>query len=321
MGEASGIHQNLELSSTLSPFMHLLIKDYFCGDMEMACILFCALLLLGGTLRTMTKVGIVLLNYNLPQETDALVERIHTVVKVPFELVVIDNASDRAAAAKATNVRTIVNMRTGGANIVGAHALADRFPEVDSFFFMHNDMWFDSDVCPLGPLLAIFEEDPKVAAVHPAIRADVQLGDWFLQRQFGSGWKYAPKNSHGKVIMDDICPVLIKKSAYFDVGGFDPRLSRCYGAGLNLYDRLVQRGFEIAICYEVEVYHRGQYSYSSGVAEEAYLTCDQEAIKEWDFVFTEKYGPAWRTLFDREQKVAQVNPLKKLLGKLSKAFS
>lgn len=269
----------------------------------------------------MSKVGIILLNYNLPKETDLLTERIKQVVKCPYVLAVVDNASDKAIMAKSTTIRTYVNMKTGGANIIGTHALADKHPGVDTYFFMHNDMWFDNNTCPLTPLLAIMNENPGVVVVHPAIREDVRLEDSFLEKNHSQGWKYAPRNSHGKIIMDDISPVLVKKEAYWEVGGFDPRLSRSFGAGLNLYDRLASRGHDIAICYDVEVYRKGQYNYRQGIAKEANATSDQEALKERDFVFTEKYGSNWKTLFDREEPKTEKSAFKKIFNKLASAFN
>ena len=250
--------------------------------------------------------GIVLLNYNLPGETDALVERLLRIVEFPTEIVVFDNASDRSAPSGYTNAFAQVNVRTGGGNLVGAHLLAARHPEVAYFFFLHNDMRFDEDHCPITPLVEALERNPAAAAVHPAIRSGVPLGDGFLARHAPSGTREVPRNERGRIVMDDICPVLVRKADYFDVGGFDPRLTRCYGAGLDLYNRLAERGRDVLICDDVEVFHQGQYTYSRSVGDETYASCDLEATREMDFVFTEKYGAGWRAEFARDPALVAV---------------
>jgi GT2 family glycosyltransferase len=248
--------------------------------------------------------GIVLLNYNLPFETDALVARLVEIIKYPTEIIVLDNASDRRPPARFTNATALENGRTGGGNLIGAHLLANRHPKVEFFFFLHNDMRFEQDGCPITPLVAALEAHPDAAGVHPVIRCGVRLGDVELTPSGTAGVRVTPRNRQGRIVLDDICPVLLRKHDYFDVGGFDPRLTRCYGAGLDLYNRLAERGREILICDDVEVFHEGQYTYANDVGDETYASCDQHAQHEMDIVFTEKYGPDWRAEFAKPALLA-----------------
>ena len=245
-------------------------------------------------------VGIILINYNLPEETDRLFERIEAVVRHPKRVLVLDNASDKAPPAACTNARNWVNTRTGGANITAAHILCSKYPDVEYLFFMHNDMRLESDDCPISPLVQAMEADPEIAAVHPVIRSGVRLGDEFLQRRQPHGLRPCPQNDRGRLIMDDVCPVLFSARAFWEVGGFDPRLTRMYGAGLDTYNRLHERGYRVAICDDVEVFHQGQYTYSRDAADESYASVDHHAMREMDAVFTEKYGACWRETFGRE---------------------
>jgi GT2 family glycosyltransferase len=245
-------------------------------------------------------VGIILINYNLPEETDRLFERIEEVVTYPKRILVLDNASDKAPLAASTNARTWVNTRTGGANITAAHILCNQYQDVEYLFFMHNDMWLESDDCPITPLVRAFESHPKIAAVHPVLQCGVTLGDEFLKRRQPQGTRLCPQNEQGHLIMDDVCPVLFSARAYWEAGGFDPRLTRMYGAGLDLYNRLHERGYQIAISDDVEIYHQCQYTYRKDVADETHASVDQHALQEMDLVFTEKFGASWRERFARE---------------------
>ncbi len=68
------------------------------------------------------KVGIALLNYNLPEETDYVYESlVKNLDKTNYEICVVDNASDKAAPSKYTTIKSLVNTRTMGAILLGAH--------------------------------------------------------------------------------------------------------------------------------------------------------------------------------------------------------
>ena len=50
------------------------------------------------------KVAIFIVNYNMPERTDALVGHIQQTVKWPYELFVIDNGSDLCPPSEYTTV-------------------------------------------------------------------------------------------------------------------------------------------------------------------------------------------------------------------------
>lgn len=250
----------------------------------------------------MPKIGIALLNYNLPNETDFVYENlVKNLTKTNYEICVVDNASDKAPPSKYTTIKSIVNTRTMGAILLGAHYF-NRKPDVKYVFYMHNDMTFRESPDILYDMVMHMEANPQIAVIHPALNQDatpVYIGDRFTV--------YNPNNkelfrrvmpNHANVInMDDTSPILVRKDDWNSVGGQDPRLTRCYGAGKDFYTNLHRLGKEIYMYDGVVINHHGQYTYKKQVGDETYNNLDREAYLEMNPVMSEKYGNNWKEVF------------------------
>ena len=247
------------------------------------------------------KVGIVLMNYNLPGETNYVYEKlVKNLTKTNYQICVVDNASDRAAPSKYTTISNIVNTRTMGAILLGAHYF-NRIQDVKYVFYMHNDMDFD-DIDILEDCVEFMENNPNVAVVHPSINADgaaVPIGDRIVvtDKTNINGFRRVMPNRYNVIAMDDTSPILVRKSDWNLVGGQDPRLSRCYNSGKDFYTALHYLGREIYMCDKISIIHIGQYTYTKQVGDESYRTLDYEANMETNPIMIEKYGPEWRIIF------------------------
>jgi len=248
------------------------------------------------------KVGIALLNYNLPVETDYVYENlVKNLSKTNYEICVIDNASDKAPISKYTTVKTMVNTRTMGAILMAAHYF-NRKPDIKYVFYFHNDMTFRENPDILYDMVVYMENNPNVAVIHPALNQDatpVWIGDRFTVHDPNNngGYRRVMPNANGVMTMDDTSPILVRKSDWNLVGGQDPRLTRCYGAGKDFYTQLHLQGKEILIYDGLIINHHGQYTYRKNVGDEQYSTLDKEAYIEMEFVMTEKYGNNWKEIF------------------------
>lgn len=248
------------------------------------------------------KVGIALLNYNLPNETDSVYEAlVKNLDKTNYEICVLDNASDKAPPSKYTTIKSIVNGRTMGAILLAAHYF-NRKPDVKYVFYMHNDMSFREHGDILYDMVLHMEENPQIAVIHPALNqaaTPVWIGDRFTVHNPLNSKKYRRvMPNHANVInMDDTSPILVRKTDWNLVGGQDPRLSRCYGSGKDFYTSLHKIGKEIHMCDDVVIDHHGQYTYLKNVGDESYQTLDKEAWMEMEIVMSEKYGKNWKDMF------------------------
>lgn len=248
------------------------------------------------------KVGIALLNYNLPNETDSVYEAlVKNLDKTNYEICVVDNASDKAPPSKYTTIKSIVNGRTMGAILLAAHYF-NRKPDVKYVFYMHNDMSFRESGDILYDMVLHMEANPQIAVIHPALNqaaTPVWIGDRFTVHNPFNKEKYRRvMPNHADVInMDDTSPILVRKTDWNLVGGQDPRLSRCYGSGKDFYTSLHKIGKEIHMCDDVVIDHHGQYTYLKNVGDESYQTLDKEAWVEMEIVMSEKYGKNWKDMF------------------------
>lgn len=249
-----------------------------------------------------TRVGIALLNFNLPLETDKVYEAlVRNLDKTNYEICVVDNASDRNPPSKYTTIRSIVNGRTMGAILLAAHYF-NRKPDVKYVFYMHNDMAFRESGDILVDMVNYLDSHPNVAVVHPSLNQDatpVYIGDRFVVHDptLGNVYKRVMPNASDVINFDDTSPILVRKSDWNLVGGQDPRLTRCYASGKDFYTSLHKLGKEIHIFNGLSIDHHGQYTYIKGAGDETYQTLDQEAIKEMFFVMADKYGPYWNQMF------------------------
>jgi GT2 family glycosyltransferase len=247
------------------------------------------------------KVGIVLMNYNLPNETNNVYEALRrNLDKTNYEICVVDNASDKASASQFTTVRTIVNTRTMGAILMGAHYF-NRKHDVKYVFYFHNDMAFRESPDILFDMVEHMEANENIAVIHPALNQDatpVYIGDRFTvyDPNNNGGYRRVMPNGFDAIPMDDTSPILVRKSDWNAVGGQDPRLSRCYFSGKDFYTALHRIGKEIWMYDGVVIDHHGQYTYIKEVGDESYHTLDNEAKREMEFVMSEKYGPNWRQI-------------------------
>jgi GT2 family glycosyltransferase len=248
------------------------------------------------------KVGIALLNYNLPDETDFVYESlVKNLDKTNYEICVVDNASDKAPPSKYTTIKSIVNGRTMGAILLAAHYF-NRKEDVKYVFYMHNDMTFREKGDILYDMVLHMEANPNIAVIHPALNqaaTPVWIGDRITVHDPLNTNKYRRvMPNHANVInMDDTSPILVRKTDWNLVGGQDPRISRCYGAGKDFYTSLHRLGKEIYMCDDVIINHHGQYTYIKNVGDESYQTLDKEAWIEMNIVMSEKYGNNWKDMF------------------------
>jgi GT2 family glycosyltransferase len=247
------------------------------------------------------KVGIALLNYNLPDETDKVYDAlVRNLDKTDYEICVVDNASDKAHPSKYTTIRALVNGRTMGAILLAAHYF-NRKPDVKYVMYFHNDMAFRESPDIIYDMVMHMEANPQIAVIHPALNQDatpVYIGDRFtvFDPNNNGGYRRVMPNAFDAIPMDDTSPILVRKSDWNLVGGQDPRLSRCYFSGKDFYTALHRAGKEIWMYDGVVIDHHGQYTYIKQVGDESYRTLDEEAKREMEIIMAEKYGPNWRQI-------------------------
>ena len=210
---------------------------------------------------------------------------------VPHEVVVVDNGSDDGTPdrirADFPGVRLLENGRNlgfGPASNQGAAAARGRF-----VLFLNSDAIVQPGWLP--PLLGVLDADPAVAAAAPLFLerngrvqecGSLLWGDGGTSA-YGEGERPARSIVSFRRHVDyaSAACLLVRRSAFNAVGGFDPAYLPAYGEDVELCLRLHERGHRIVVEPASRVVHlRGA---SSSVADAARLMREHRAILQARF--------------------------------------
>ena len=232
-------------------------------------------------------VAVCIVNYNLPDLTDALVERLDRILCVPHRPYVLDNGSDRAAPARRTTHRVSPNRRTtGGWNEVLLQAAADG--AYSAYWLLCNDVTFPNDDCPLTPLIAAAYSD-DFGIVHPAYagRSRSSWREMFHRPGAGMVATWAVE-FNAPLIRADVLP---------HVWPFDAALFYGYGVDNETGYRARRAGFRVGICHAALCEHVPFTTCRGGadpLSRDEYIA---RASRNMQQVLARKYGPEWKRLF------------------------
>lgn len=178
----------------------------------------------------MSRVAILIVNYNMPERTDALCEQIIQHVDTPYDIIVIDNGSDKEPPSRFTALGLKENVQTTGGWLMGLHyadALARKRGEP---YFAY---WFiiTSAAIPEGqgdiltPMVDYLERSPAAVGIHPALTPQ-SSSSW--QQMFTRGG-----DKPRRTWMIDNIAALYKADWFDSIGRFDPRFTYAWGIDLE----------------------------------------------------------------------------------------
>jgi len=242
----------------------------------------------------MKKIACIIPNYNMPERTDALVGYINKNCQ-HVETIVVENGSNFYHYSTHADVRLSENVQTTHAWLMGMHyadALEHKYK--GSFFAYWNiitsaEFTFES-LDPLAPMVEFLEKSYSAVGIHPALTED-STTSW-------NHMKSANGLAHGfrQTWMIDNIASLWRADWFNSIGRFDPRLTYAWGIDLETAYKARSAGKTLWICDDVKVKKVTDIGYKMGRMG---MTADERkenARKEMNDVFTEKYGPNWKEL-------------------------
>lgn len=120
----------------------------------------------------MSSTAIIIVNYNMPERTDALCEEINKRVKSDYRLVVVDNGSDIVNPSRFTGLSLEKNVQTTGGWLAGLDH-ADTLGKFDYYWFLITSTEFTSDVYDiLTPMVEFMDANKEAVGIHPALTGD-----------------------------------------------------------------------------------------------------------------------------------------------------
>jgi GT2 family glycosyltransferase len=247
-------------------------------------------------------VTVVMLTFNRWDLTRQALTLLAEATEPRYEVVIVDNASTdgtvdelgRVRGAKI--VRNPRNLGFGPANNQGAAMARGRY-----LLLLNSDAW----VRPgwLGPLVEIADADPSVAAVAPKLL----YPDGRLQEAGSIVWRDGRVRNYGDGDRDgrpeylfrrtvdyaSAACVLVRRSAFVAVGGFDPRFAPVYYEDVDLCLALAAGGGRVVYQPRSVVEHvRGA---SSGAVQAAQVERNRRLLRaRWRRVLDRRPPETWR---------------------------
>jgi hypothetical protein len=232
------------------------------------------------------KVAILIVSYNMPERTDALVENINKRIKWPHQLFVIDNGSDLVEPSKYTNVFIRDNIQTTGGWLKGLEAAKETGEDWLAYWFVITSAEIpkgDNDL--LAPMAQLLVEDPNAVGVHPALTPDSTTSWQHLIARGGD----KPRRTW---MIDNIAS-LYRADWFDEIGWFDYHLRYAWGIDLET-------------CYKARAFGRSLWvderSYIKKVTNIGYTmdrmnmqTSEREMLAGYNMrdVLGRRYGPHW----------------------------
>jgi GT2 family glycosyltransferase len=248
-------------------------------------------------------VTVVMLTYNRWDLTKEALRLLAEVTQPRYEVVIVDNASTDGTLAELDRVegarilRNPTNLGFGPANNQGAAMARGRY-----LLLLNSDAW----VRPgwLEPLIEVADADPGVAAVAPKLLyPDGRLQEagsiiWRdgRVRQYGDGDRSNRPEYNFRRTVDyaSAACLLVRRSAFRSVGGFDPRFAPVYYEDVDLCLALAARPGRVVYQPRSVVEHvRG--ASSTGGVQSARVERNRRVLRaRWQSVLDRRPPESWR---------------------------
>lgn len=243
----------------------------------------------------MKRTAAIIVNYNMPERTDALVDFIDSRVHCPVDIIVVDNGSNLQPPSKHTSLHLAQNLQTTAGWLMGlryADALEIRNKaKYGSYWFLITSAEFVGTADPLTPLVEKLEADKSAVACHPALTPD-STTSWEHMKQTGvAGFR--------STFMVDNIASLYRTDWFNQAGRFDPALVYAWGIDLETCWKARRDGRTIWINEDQPIKKISNIGYTMGRMNMTAEARQERAGLNMTEVLFKRYGPSW---WDRMMK-------------------
>lgn len=215
-------------------------------------------------------VAVVVLNWNLPEETIACVESILLSTYLNYEIIVVDNGSTDNSVSTIRGrfpwLELIVskeNLGYTGGNNLGIRWAEERGSEY--ILILNNDTTVSPTL--LKKLVDLIETDPSLGILGPAIYYYNQLNRFWRLGAVQTAWSPFPKEIGRNALdkgqfqspfsVDYVtgCAMWVKTKVFREIGLFDESYFMYY-EDADFCCRAIKAGFGIKVVPEAKVWHK-----------------------------------------------------------------
>jgi len=232
------------------------------------------------------RIAIILSNYNMPEMADYLAEYIERNVRWPYELIVVDNGSDKMPPPKSTTIGLNPNLGANSAWQIGFR-VCDRLEKKQgepffAYMLACTNVRFDEETDIVTPLAELLEANPRAVGINPAHtpESDTPWPDHF---DTGTG---APR----QVRFLEWTTGLYRADWMKRVGRIDPEFFYNWGLDVDLSAKARITGRTLWIHEGVLTTKQDSVGYKSGRFEMSVEDRRDRSHAEMDRIFIAKYG-------------------------------
>jgi GT2 family glycosyltransferase len=231
-------------------------------------------------------VGVVIVNWNLADDTLECLDSVYQMGYPVFEVIVVDNGSTDNSPARVRaaypQVAQLVNSQNLGFAAAANQGLEWAVAQGCAYALVLNN---DTTVAPdlLDLLVATGEGDPQIGIVSPRILYfDQPHRTWHLAARWHR-WLPIPvqiwQADTGVVEADFVsgCAMLLRRDLLQAVGGFDPDFFM-YGEDIDLCARASRAGYRVVAVPQARMWHKVSVSARKTTADSRYWRARNQIV-------------------------------------------
>jgi len=249
-------------------------------------------------MNNLPELSIITINYNGTKNTGELIESLQKHVSLPYEIIVVDNASKKNEAdilqqkyPHIITIRSENNLGFSGGNNLGISKAKGRY-----IFLLNNDTFIEEDT--FHYLIKRLENSPKIGAVSPKIKfafppRNIQFAGYMplsriTLRNDLIGFGEADNGQYDTPIGTPYChgaAMMIKKEVIEKVG-YMPDIYFLYYEELDWSTQIRKAGYELWYESRCTVYHKE----SQSTGKQSYLRTFYLTRNRLLYAWRNRYG-------------------------------
>ena len=231
------------------------------------------------------RVAIILVNYNMVENTDKIINKLKEVTKYPTDIIVVDNGSDKVKQSQYTTISLAKNIQTTNGWLMGLHysdslSINENF-EYFCYIFAITSTYIDHINYDIIEKL-VFNLKDEIVGVHPSLSKDSTTAHKHLYNN--------NKNLREVKFIDNIFSCY--KSDWFNsIGRFNPKMTYAWAIDVETGYLARKAGFKICVDDDIIVKKITNIGYTMNRMSESSKEREVNARTQMYNYFKEKYGP------------------------------
>lgn len=237
----------------------------------------------------MSKVAVIVVSYKVPELVDDLHRKIEKTT-IPYSWIEVENgySTDRPSTIKLARNTYLTPAQLIGVEYSRALELIDNI-HFDYYFFIVTCCSIVDTGDILAKMVMFMGTHPDCVISHPALD-DSSVTAWPNLKRRGT----EPRRTYGS----ETIAMLIRRSFYDEIGGFDRRITHGWGIGLEVSYLARKAGKEIWIMDNCLVHRSEAIAWDMGRRDISRQEYNREAAREMNTILPAKYGHPVPEIYD-----------------------